>query len=257
MEQKHMEPIEPPSLWNLILEGRWIFELGSYYASYPLLKKAPKGDGHPVMVLPGFMTGDLVTKPLRRYLKAMGYTVYGWEQGINFGDHFHPEDGLDVETGVIQHLDAIHRRHGQKVSLVGWSLGGVYAREIARAFPEHIRMVITLGSPFRDPITATNVRWLYEALNGYKLQSVDRSVFARMRTPPPVPTTSIYTKSDGIVSWKSCLEEESKTSENIRVPGSHQGLGHNPIALMIIAKRLAQEEGAWSHYHAEADAELV
>lgn len=241
-----MTAIKPPSLWNLFLEGRWIFELASFYASYPFLKTAAKGDGHPVMVLPGFMTGDLVTRPLRRYLRAMNYHVYGWGQGINFGDHFDPESGLDDQVGVVQQLASIHTRHRQKVSLVGWSLGGVYAREIARAFPEHVRCVVTLGSPFRDPLTATNVRWLYEAMSGHVLDAVDRSVFQHMRQPPPVPTTAIYTRSDGIVAWQSCLEEETDHSENVRVPGSHQGLGHNPAALLIIANRLAQPQGHWS-----------
>ncbi len=245
-----MNEMKPPSVWNLLLEGRWIFELGSYYAAYPFLRSASKGDGHPVMVLPGFMTGDLVTRPLRRFLNTLGYRVYGWQQGINFGNHINPSESPQQDTGVVQHLQEIHRDHQRKVSLVGWSLGGVYAREIAKAHPELVRCVITLGSPFRDPVGATNIRWLYEALSGHSLADVKVDVFARLKLPPPMPSTSIYTKSDGIVSWRSCLDEETDINENVRVPGSHQGLGHNPIALWVIANRLAQKEGAWLPYEA-------
>jgi len=135
------------------------------------------------------------------------------------------------------------------MSIVGWSLGGIYAREIARAAAPLVRQVITLGSPYRlsDP-RATKARLLYEVgTTGHRTEA-GRDTRTTTFNPPrplPVPATSIYTRSDGVVPWEACVEGRSATCESIEVFGSHSGLGHNPAVLWIIADRLAQSEGTW------------
>jgi pimeloyl-ACP methyl ester carboxylesterase len=227
----------PPLVWQL-LEGRAVFELGAMAWLYPLLRLAPAGDGHPVLVLPGFLANGSSTFPLRQFLKSLGYAAHRWKLGRNRG-----RVG-ETERRVLARLHELRSRYGRKVSVIGWSLGGLYARELAWLAPEDVRLVITLGSPFRHH-TGTTVTLLYEDVSGQRLAHMDPALLARLPEPPPVPATSIYTRTDGVVHWRCSLERRSPTTENIRVHGSHCGLGHNPMALWAIADRLAQPEGAW------------
>jgi pimeloyl-ACP methyl ester carboxylesterase len=231
------EAMKPPSLLLLALEARGFLELGAFFAAYPLLLRAPPGDGHPVLVIPGLAASDLSTRPLRGLLRDLGYAAHGWKLGPNRG----PRSG--VEARVEQRLDELFHRHGRKVSLIGWSLGGVYARELARRRPEHVRQVITLGSPFASEPRASNAWRLYEGLSGQTADDWPERV--RMKTPPPVPSTAIYSRTDGVVAWQGCREQAGAASENIEVEGSHCGLGHNPAVLHAIADRLALPEGEW------------
>lgn len=231
------DPSAPPSRELLLLEVRAIWELTAFFAAYPLLRLAPRGDGHPVLVLPGLAASDTSTRPLRTFLKDQGYHAHGWKLGANHG----PRPG--AEAKMQARLAELAERHQRKVSLIGWSLGGVFAREMARRAPEQVRSVITLGSPFAGAPKASNAWKLYERASGRNAS--DWPERERMRTPPPVPSTAIFSRSDGIVAWQGCLEQEGPTSENIEVEGSHCGLGHNPAVLYAIADRLAQSEGAW------------
>jgi len=227
----------PPSRALQLLELRAFGELGAALALLPLLRRAPKGDGHPVMVLPGLLAGDGSTRLLRTYLGERGYAVHGWGLGRNMG----LKPGL--ESRMKARLRALHREHGRKVSLVGWSLGGVFAREIASALPDTVRSVITLGSPIRGNPRSTNAWRIYELASG---QSLDDPKSKKPRTtPPPVPTTSIYSRTDGIVAWQCSVEAGGLRSESIEVIGSHCGLGVNPAALYAVADRLAQTEDQW------------
>jgi pimeloyl-ACP methyl ester carboxylesterase len=133
------------------------------------------------------------------------------------------------------------------VSLVGWSLGGIYARELARVFPDQVRLVITLGTPFRD-ISATHAARLVPIRPGGRPLGEARELRAWLRQPLPVPTTSIYSRTDGIVAWRSCLEEEGPQRENVAIACSHTGMGFHPAAFAVIADRLAQAEGTWAPY---------
>ena len=227
----------PPSRQLLWLELRGIWELQAFFAAYPLLRRAPRGDGHPVLVLPGLAASDASTRPLRAYLTEQGYAAHGWKQGPNHG----PRPG--VEAGIEARLAELSGRDRRKVSLIGWSLGGVYARELARRVPALVRQVITLGSPFANEPKASNAWRLYEALSGRS--AGDWPGREAMKLPPPVPSTAIYTRTDGIVAWQGCLEQESPTTQNIEVEGSHSGLGHNPVVLYAIADRLALPEDKW------------
>ena len=232
--------LAPPSKVLLLLEGgRSLFEFGLLGPSLPLLRGAARGDGHPVLVLPGLGADDLSTLPLRRFLSRHGYAAQGWQLGRNLG---RPA----LLDRLQERLDQLHRQHGRGVSLVGWSLGGIYAREAAKRMPQQVRCVVTLGSPFRGPGRASNVQRVYEFLSGEKSRDGDSLGLERT---PPVPTTAIFTRGDGIVPWQRCIEAPGRERvESIEVRGSHCGLGHNPSVLYAVSDRLAQLEGAWTPF---------
>jgi len=222
-----------------MLEGRALLELAALIPAYPFLRRAPRGDGHPVLVFPGFMASDFSTRTLRRFLRDLGYGAHGWGLGRNLGP------SPTIVAGLGERLAALHQRYARRVSLIGWSLGGVYARELSRHLPDAVRQVITLASPFRD-LDATNVpRFLRDRRPTHPDEQVLR---AALREPVPVPATAIYSRSDGIASWRSCMEEPGPRSENIEVESSHLGIGHHPVVLLTIADRLAQAEGAWKPF---------
>jgi hypothetical protein len=232
-------PIPRPNPRLLPLEGRALFELAALLPAYPFLRRAPHGDGHPVLVLPGFMASDFSTRTLRRFLRDKGYRVHGWKLGRNLGP------SAATLTAMVERLQDLHRRYGQRVSLVGWSLGGIYSRELARAMPDLVRQVITLASPFRD-VDAVNVpRFLRQRSRRRTAVTDERSVRARLREPLSVPTTAIVSRTDAIASWQSCCTEPGPFAENLEVDSSHLGFGHHPVVLLTIADRLAQPEGAW------------
>lgn len=234
--------LAPPSATLLLMEARAIPELGLFMAAAPWLATNPRGDGHPVLVLPGFITSDRATGPLRTFLKSQGYAVSGWELGRNYG----LQPGLDMQ--MVDKLKAMHAEHGRKVSLVGWSLGGVYARQLAKLMPSAVRQVITLGSPFAGTPKATNAWRLYEYTTGTSVDERDQHMGGAIDQAPDVPTTAIYTRTDGICAWECCIERDLPHVENIEVHASHCGLGHHPAVVHAIADRLAQKEGEWTRF---------
>ncbi|MFL0413522.1 alpha/beta fold hydrolase [uncultured Sphingomonas sp.] len=236
-------PAKPPSPFLALTElPRALFELGSLPWAAPLLASAPRGDGHPVLVLPGFSTSDRATAVLRHYLARLGYDVHSWDLGLNLGPRAIGREGEKLAARVKE----IHSATGRKVSLVGWSLGGMMARVMSRRMPEAVRQVISLGSPFAGTPRATNVWRIYELLSGQKIDDpVARAQLREGTTPPPVPSTAIWSREDGIVSWRNCVEPFAANSDNIEVHGSHCGLAVNPAVLYAIADRLAQPEDDW------------
>lgn len=248
---KHVLPNIPrPSLLHMFTEGRTLVELGAFGAALPFLKRAPTGDGHPVMVLPGFLASDLSTKPIRSFLKGKGYQAYGWELGRNLGTHIVGGEQT-LSDKLINRVIELSVIHDAKVSLIGWSLGGILARELARIIPDCVRQVITLGSPFNGPHgSSPAAEGLFELINGNLAQS-NPDVLQQMFTPPPVPNSALYSKSDGVAHWQACINhhiEDHHQAENIQVRGSHTGLGHNPQVVWIVANRLAQAESNWQPY---------
>jgi hypothetical protein len=237
-----------PSKALLVLEAaRGVYEYGlGWLLNVPLQYISPKGDGHPVIVFPGLGTADNSTHYIRNFLGSLGYKTHPWGLGRNLG----PRHGLeklllDLDTKLLE-VSAAHE--GQKVSLIGWSLGGIYARELARRNPDAVRQVITLGTPFKGEAHETNATLLYELLSGDKSHR-NPDMIKELAMPLSVPFTSIYSKTDGVVSWENSQETGGTCFENIEVPGaSHLGLGHNPIAMHIIADRLAQVSGTWKPY---------
>ena len=232
--------ISAPGVLLLALEGRAPWEFAASLVAAPWLRKLPMGDGHRVLVLPGLAANDLTTLPMRTFLKDRGYQPSPWDQGVNLG----PRAGvLDALRARVRELFGLERR---KISLVGWSLGGVYARELAKEMPEMVRCVITLGSPFAGPPQATNAWWLFERVSGHP--QPDAAMQAALRVAPPVPTSSIYSRTDGIVAWQCSLNPPGPLAENIEVPASHIGLGLNPLAMMAIADRLVQDPADWRRF---------
>jgi pimeloyl-ACP methyl ester carboxylesterase len=230
-------PLKPPSNLLLAMEGRAMLEWAAFALSWPLLKSAPRGDGHPVLVLPGLCAGDNTTVPLRRFLSHLGYDARPWGQGLNFGPRDH------VIRGMVDQVRRMESEHGRKVSLVGWSLGGAMAHALALRMPRRIRQVITLGSPLGGHPQGTNVAKLFELVSGFRAD--DERLHALISGAPPVPTTSFMSKTDGIVNWRMSLAQESPIAENIEVSATHMGMGANPAVLWAIADRLAQAEGQW------------
>lgn len=227
----------PHRLFTALEWPRAAFEASTLPAAWPLLQRAPRGDGQPVLVLPGYGAGDASTAALRGYLRALGYRTQRWGLGWNLG----LDDG--VGGTLLERLTTLHERHGRRLSLVGWSLGGVYARELAKLAPLRVRQVVTLGSPFgMDPRAGG---WLASMVHGRKAEP--RSSL-RIADPPPVPATAIVSRSDGIAGFHACREAPGPRAENVEVPGSHLGLGLNPLVLFAIADRLAQPEGGWKSF---------
>ncbi len=226
-----------PSLALLATEPpRAGLDAAALLATWPLLATARRGDGHPVLVLPGLMTGDPATAVLRRALRALGHDVHGWSLGTNRGPTSRVVSRLRVT------VDRLAQDSGRAVTLVGWSLGGLYAQELARATPSRIRGLVTLGSP-----VLTRSGWVQQAS-----RLADLTPGAGPLPRPwaergtlRVPATSVYTRGDGIVAWSACRYDERPHRENVEVRGSHLGLGTNPAVLWLLADRLAQPEGGW------------
>ena len=236
----------PSALLSMAELPRTLCEAAVFTQWWPLLAQAPRGDGHPVLLLPGFTAGDASTLPLRRFLDRLGYETLPWLVGTNTGS-------LEVQSRMVLRFYRLVRSYRQPLTLIGQSLGGVFAREIARRFPNHVRSVITLGSPFgatdghgANPV----VRRLFEQLSGLTVQEMRDRVRGDRDTgaPVPVPSTAIYSRTDGVVSWRSCLERDTPLSENVEIVGSHSGMTMNPVAVHVIADRLAQPADAWQRF---------
>lgn len=229
----------PPPLSLLATEPlRALFDyVGAHIGSQPPCV----GDGHPVVVYPGLGGGAFTTAHLRRVLKDAGFTVHDWEGGVNTGPEGMFDDWLGSLDEQVRHL---HRSHKRKVSLIGWSLGGVYAREIAKRCPNSVRQVITLGTPFVSLGGGNHAGTVFRLLNKNRAH-LPPKLQARLRQRPPVPTTSVYSKSDGIVSWRGCIEKKTEHSESIEVSASHLGMVTHPQVLRVIVDRLSQPEGQW------------
>jgi pimeloyl-ACP methyl ester carboxylesterase len=236
------QTLRPPSRTLMFLEGRAISELGAFLGALPLLSLAPKGDGHPVLVLPGLVASDTSTRPLRSFLQSRGYAVSGWRQGRNLGLR------QGVQHAMVDLVHELNDTNGRKVSLVGWSLGGLYARQLAKMMPERVRSVITLGSPFASGPKATNAWRVYEMASGRRADEEDSRFGGSLAATPSVPTTAIFSRTDGICAWQGCMEKTTATSESIEVESSHCGMGHHPAVVYAVADRLAQPEGKWTPF---------
>ena len=233
--------VKPPPFALLATEGRGLLDIPALLAAAPFLAAAPRGQPHPVMVLPGLGADDRSTIAIRGFLESLGYQVHGWGRGRNVRA---PDADLSAVAAQVKKL---REDSGLKVSLVGWSRGGIIAREVARQTPAVVRMVITLGSPFAAP-GASNVRAIWKLLTGQKHEPPTPERVSRLAQPIPVSSTSIYTRADGVVAWRACLEEEGGERENIEVNTTHIGLGFHAPALWVIADRLAQPPGAWKPF---------
>lgn len=240
---EHVDPhyLPPPPAWLALTEPQRVaLEVVSLATLRQLLDRLPAGDGQPVMVLPGFLASDGYNAALRRFLRRLGYRAHGWGQGTNLGPRDHALDRLQ------QRLHSLADRYGQPLSLIGHSLGGIFARELARDMPDLVRQVISLGSPFgRGRHSGSYPARLFEALNPTEELPV---ALDDLHWSPPVPTTAIYSRGDGIVNWRTAVQSPDfchGVSESIRVRGSHCGMTLNPTVWYIIADRLRQDGDTW------------
>lgn len=232
-----------PSLLLTLAEGRGLVEFAAGMAMRPMMMAAPRGDGHAVLVLPGFMASDRSTAFLRKYLADLGHDARAWGLGRNLGRFYRMRDVLSRQ------LIDLHAETGRTVSLVGWSLGGVFSRYLALTHPEIVRGVITLGSPFAGDINATSATKLYEFMSG-EGPPVPGDL-ERLAGDLPVRNSSIFTRLDGVVNWRTCIARPAANAENIAVHlASHLGIGGNPAALWAVADRLALPEGQFTPFKA-------
>lgn len=233
----------PPSRVLLGFEALGVVERGLFALTGQYFAPPRTNEQHPVLVLPGFTASDQSTRPLRNVLRRRGYAVHGWGLGANVGPHPHVIDGLE------RRLAELSERYDARVSVIGWSLGGIYARELARSAPDQVRLVITLGSPYRfRGGDRGRTSELYAAVAPEHEPFPGRMLAEEDRPPLTVPATSIYSRTDGIVSWRACVEPVGPIRENVEVIGTHNGLGFNVAALYAIADRLNQPVGQWQPF---------
>jgi pimeloyl-ACP methyl ester carboxylesterase len=196
------------------------------------LREPDLGGGRAVLVIPGLLTNDAPTFLLRRTLKACGFRAYGWAQGLNLG----------VRTNLFgrleERLDQVLRNVGGPVALVGWSLGGLYARELAKRRPKDVSIVITLGSPFSVHLRDNNAWKLYEAINDHRVD--DAPVPMDVSAKPPVHTVAIWSARDGLVAPASASGKAVESDEQLRIDTKHQELVSHPKVLETLVHRLAQ-----------------
>jgi pimeloyl-ACP methyl ester carboxylesterase len=232
----------PAVLWLLTEPARSALDLAGAGLAAPWLACAPRGDGHPVLVLPGLLAGDVSTTLLRGFLLSLGYQTHGWGLGRNVGPT------ADVVAGLPQALEKLALRVGGPISVIGWSLGGIYARELARRRPELVRQVITLGSPFairdrrQSRANRTFERHAHKHAEHFDIPS------AVLSAPVQVPATAVYSRRDGVVDWRGCIDSPGPRRQNIEVRCSHLGFGHDAATLWVVADRLAAPAGQWTPF---------
>ncbi len=234
-----------PSLWSSVLELRATLEACALPYAYPFLLRGPEGEGRPVLLIPGFTNSDNATFFARDYLRRLGYEVHCWGQGANNGLR------QDTFAALQTRVKEIHRSSGEQVSLVGWNLGGFYVRALANSQPQTVRSIVTVGTSFcmHTPRAVNRaITRLYSYLNPY--QQTDEFFFNSelWETTPTVPSTSIYSKGDGLNDWQYCLDEPGPCTENVRVFGSHSGFAVNAMVFHVLANRLAQQPRDWQAY---------
>ncbi len=224
--------LRPPRRAAIWRESLAVFEPGLLALNSVKLARQPRGNGHPVLVLPGFGAGDLSTSPLRRYLRSLGHDARGWGLGQNTGDV------VRSTQVMIDRVTRIAVERGEAIPLVGWSLGGVIAREVARERPDVVSRVITFGSPVVGGPKYTSVSEVYRA-RGVDVDAIEVEVERRRATHISVPVTAIYARADGIVSWRACIDHVNPGVEHVEVRSTHLGMGLHHEVYAIIANRLA------------------
>lgn len=224
--------IKAPTVIESLCTPLGVAELLVLLARYPELKDQPKGKGEKVILLPGLMADDVSTLPLRAYLTYLGYNTQGWKLGMNLGFQEH------YIKKVRGQIEDHHLKTGEDVVLIGWSMGGLYARELAREIPHLVREVITLGTPLIGGAKYTGMKWLDKL--GFDLDSVERELQQLGRSPLDIPLTIIYSKTDGMVAWEAALDSDHDHAEHFEVTSNHIGLGLDIDVFKIIAAQLAE-----------------
>lgn len=221
----------PPSrrLWA----GEGLEVPGLLASPFQRAVRMPAGDGRPVVVYPGYLTGDISSLRLRRSLKAAGYAAYGWGLGQNCGAR------ADLLDRLGHFLEQIAKHHGRKAVLIGWSLGGIYAREVAKRHPDLVDLVVTLGSPFSGSLRANNAWRVYEFLNDHPVDKPPLDI--EISAKPPVRTVAVWSPIDGIVAPSSARGKPWESDRQVEVPIRHLSLARQPMGIELIGQILAEE----------------
>jgi alpha/beta superfamily hydrolase len=227
-----MIELRAPSLLTMAGEGLTFFELPRLVAASPFLAMQARGNGEPVLVLPGHGASNRSTVLLRGYLTWLGYNVRGWQQGRNHGGV------AELLPKVAKELSSFRNDSASKVNVVGWSLGGILAREVARDNPDMVSQVVTMGSPIVGGPKYTSMGALY-ARRGIDVDAIAATITARESNPISVPVTSIYSKRDGIVGWQASIDKYTAGADHVEVNTTHFGLGICPEVFKIVARKLA------------------
>jgi len=244
MDHPSSLPVQRPSL---ALLGAEPFRAAMEFARHKLgrAKGVKPGDGHPVVIFPGLGADGASVATLRDHCRSLGYEAFDWGQGFNTGPQGKLDDWLESLTS---HVSGLLSKHDQPATLIGWSLGGLYAREIGKLMAPRVRQVITIGTPFNADADHTNAGWLFRLLSGSSA-TLDPALSRRLRVPPPLRTTSIYSRTDGVVAWQTCRHDKrSKLVHDIEVDGSHIGMAWNREVLDAVTDRLGQAPGPWRRY---------
>jgi pimeloyl-ACP methyl ester carboxylesterase len=233
-ESPFVSVIPPPPESGLGL-GSWVREIVEAARAtiatphYP--DDLPRGQGETVLLIPGFLAGDWTMHPLRDFLRQLDYRVEFAGIALNLGP----------TRGFLPHLEhAVERLHAEvaaPIVVIGQSLGGAFARALAHRHADKIGHVVTLASPIHFPVATPleSIAKLLAPLHGPDVAALQELI----ERPPPVPVTALYSKMDGIVDWRCCLQDEAKDCVNIEVSSAHSAMGFNPEAQAVIARALA------------------
>jgi pimeloyl-ACP methyl ester carboxylesterase len=218
----------PPPLRRFVREAGALMALRWRSMVPPRIDRCSVGRGRPVMVIPGFLATDHSTTVLRRALEDSGYRVYGWGLGWNLG----------ARSDILDRIETQLHRAAKRgpVTLIGWSLGGLYAREVAKRQPDKVARVVTLGSPFSGDVRANNAWRLYEMVNDHKVDSPPLDV--RVNEKPPVPTIAFWSRRDGIVAPASARGEPHECDKEVELDCSHMGFASDLKAIRVILAEL-------------------
>lgn len=217
-----------------LLELRALLEAALLVPSAPVLAAQQRGDGRQVMTLPGFLGDDGVMWPLRRYLNYLGYEALPWNIGRNYG---RPEQDAERIIGELNNV----RRPDEPITLIGWSLGGVIAREVARRAPEAVREVITLGTPVEGGPKYTTTAKHFARRQKIDLDQLEQHIHELNLHRIECPLTIFYSRSDAIVDWRAAIDRYNPQARHRRVAGSHMGLVVSPLIWRQLARTLSQE----------------
>jgi len=233
------EILQAPATSGVIREARGLIELPRLLLRFPVLARQPRGNREPVMILPGYGAGDGSTAILKIYLQLLGYRVRGWGLGRNLGEV------ADLLPRILKRLASFSRRSDhQTVTIIGWSLGGYLARELARERPDLVRQVITLGTPVIGGPKYTVVAESYRK-RGIDIDAIAAEVEWRSNaTRLEIPVLAIYSRADAIVAWQACIDRKTPNVEHVEVKTTHIGFGFSPDVYKIIALSLAQTRGS-------------
>ncbi|MEM9743894.1 MAG: alpha/beta hydrolase [Pseudomonadota bacterium] len=227
---------EKPSPFNAFLEARVPLEIGSLFLASPALALAPRGRSRPIMLLPGFGASESSMAPLAAFLRYLGYRTYNWGIGRNRG-------GVDMMVpSVAERVAGIAERYEEPVTMIGWSLGGVVAREVARTRSEVVSEIITMGTPVKGGPKYTSIGASFAASRGINLDRFEIEVHRRNSIGLSQPITVVYSKLDGVVGWQAAIDSYNPQAKNIEVSGTHLGLGVNPRVWQIVADTLARDQ---------------